>query len=218
MTDAESYVELRCRSAFSFLAGASLPEDLVTEAARLQHDTISIVDRDGVYGAPRAFRAASTAGLRALIGADVAIDGRRLALLVADHRATGTALMAMRHARALCGIGVNARIIGQNGRSLERFCRAEALWQKHSLSLDRAGKPWAVARDVAELRQLIRRLQPAAIIAYGTNEQIIAGFAGAGQRAAGTRGVLRSRAGYPLPGALILSDANNGATCACRCG
>jgi len=86
MTDAESYVELRCRSAFSFLAGASLPEDLVTEAARLQHDTISIVDRDGVYGAPRAFRAASTAGLRALIGADVAIDGRRLALLVADHR------------------------------------------------------------------------------------------------------------------------------------
>jgi error-prone DNA polymerase len=87
MTDpAESYVELRCRSAFSFLAGASLPEDLVAQAAVLQHDTLTIVDRDGVYGAPRAFRAARSAGVRALVGADVAIAGRRLALLVAERR------------------------------------------------------------------------------------------------------------------------------------
>jgi error-prone DNA polymerase len=86
MTDADAYVELRSRSAFSFLGGASLPEDLVARAAALRHDTISIVDRDGVYGAPRAFRAARDAGLRALVGADVAIAGRRLALLVADRR------------------------------------------------------------------------------------------------------------------------------------
>ena len=86
MTDPDAYVELRSRSAFSFLAGASLPEDLVSRAASLQHDTISIVDRDGVYGAPRAFRAARAAGLRALVGADVAIAGRRLGLLVADRR------------------------------------------------------------------------------------------------------------------------------------
>ena len=86
MTDTDAYVELRCRSAFSFLAGASLPEDLVTEAARLQHDTLAVVDCDGVYGAPRAFRAASAAGLRALVGADVAIAGRRLVLLAAEPR------------------------------------------------------------------------------------------------------------------------------------
>jgi error-prone DNA polymerase len=86
MTDGGTYVELRCRSAFSFLAGASLPEDLVAEAARLEHDTVAIVDRDGVYGAPRAFRAASAAGMRALVGADVAIDGHRVALIAADHR------------------------------------------------------------------------------------------------------------------------------------
>lgn len=84
MTDADAYVELRCRSAFSFLAGASLPDDLVARAAALHYDTLSIVDRDGVYGAPRAFRAAQAAGLRALVGADVAIAGRRLALLVAE--------------------------------------------------------------------------------------------------------------------------------------
>ena len=62
MTDAETYVELRCRSAFSFLAGASLPEDVVTQAARLQQDVVAIVDHDGVYGAPRAFRAAAMRG------------------------------------------------------------------------------------------------------------------------------------------------------------
>jgi error-prone DNA polymerase len=86
MTDAASYVELRCRSAFSFLAGASLPEDVVARAAALGHDTVGIVDRDGVYGAPRALRAAREAGIRALIGADVAVAGRRLALLVAERR------------------------------------------------------------------------------------------------------------------------------------
>ncbi|MCC6764764.1 MAG: error-prone DNA polymerase [Deltaproteobacteria bacterium] len=82
MTD--DYVELRVRSAFSFLAGASLPEDLVARAAALDIDTVAIVDRDGVYAAPRAFRAARARGLRALVGADVAIDGRRFALLVAE--------------------------------------------------------------------------------------------------------------------------------------
>ncbi len=86
MTDVDCYVELRARSAFSFLAGASLPEDLVARAESLHYDTMSIVDRDGVYGAPRAFRAARAAGMRALVGADVAIAGHRLGLLVADRR------------------------------------------------------------------------------------------------------------------------------------
>ncbi|MEB2284259.1 MAG: error-prone DNA polymerase [Myxococcales bacterium] len=85
MTD--DYVELRVRSAFSFLAGASLPEDLVARAAALDFDTVAIVDRDGVYGAPRAFRAAqANGGLRTLIGADVEIENGRLALLATDCR------------------------------------------------------------------------------------------------------------------------------------
>ncbi len=80
------YVELRCRSAFSFLHGASLPEDLVHRAAALGYDTLAIGDRDGVYGAPRAFTAARAAGVRALVGADVTIAGGRLYLLVAERR------------------------------------------------------------------------------------------------------------------------------------
>src|SRR5438093_914002 len=54
MTPSTDYVELRCRSAFSFLAGASLPEDLIERAAALGYDTLALADARGVYGAPRA--------------------------------------------------------------------------------------------------------------------------------------------------------------------
>ena len=46
------YVELRCRSAFSFLDGASPPEELVQAAAAGGHDTLALGDPRGLYGAP----------------------------------------------------------------------------------------------------------------------------------------------------------------------
>jgi error-prone DNA polymerase len=52
------YVELRCRSAFSFLDGATLPEELVRQASALGYRAVALADRDGVYGAPRFFGAA----------------------------------------------------------------------------------------------------------------------------------------------------------------
>jgi error-prone DNA polymerase len=83
VASAGDYVELRCRSAFSFLAGASLPEDLVGRAAALGHDTIALADRNGLYGAPRFFQAARRAGVRAIVGADVVVrDAGTLHLLV----------------------------------------------------------------------------------------------------------------------------------------
>ncbi|MGH7894363.1 MAG: PHP domain-containing protein, partial [Candidatus Binatia bacterium] len=79
------YVELRCRSAFSFLAGASLPEDLVEHAAALGYDAIALADRSGVDGAPRFFQAAKRAGIRAIVGADVVVAGTgTIHLLVED--------------------------------------------------------------------------------------------------------------------------------------
>ncbi|GIV03771.1 MAG: error-prone DNA polymerase [Fimbriimonadales bacterium] len=67
------YVELRCHSAFHFLAAASLPEDLVARAARLEYDTLALGDADGVYGAPRFYRAAREAGIRPLIGCELTL-------------------------------------------------------------------------------------------------------------------------------------------------
>ncbi|HSS37246.1 MAG TPA: PHP domain-containing protein, partial [Polyangia bacterium] len=82
---AADYVELRCRSAFSFLDGASLPEDLIAAAAAAGMDTLALGDRDGVHGAPRFFAAARRAGIRPLVGADVTLaDCPPLLLLVED--------------------------------------------------------------------------------------------------------------------------------------
>ncbi len=68
MTTPQDYVELRTRSAFSFLEGASNPEDLVQAAADLDHPVLASADRDGVSGTPRFYRAAREAGIRSIVG------------------------------------------------------------------------------------------------------------------------------------------------------
>src|SRR5438309_7334794 len=69
-----TYVELHARSAFSFLEGASLPEDLVGACAALDLPAMALLDRDGVYGSPRFHLAAEKAGIKAHIGAEVACE------------------------------------------------------------------------------------------------------------------------------------------------
>ena len=81
------YIELHTASAFSFLEGASLPEDLVAEAARLGYGALALCDRDGVYGAPRFYQAARQAGIRALVGSDISLgDKTCLTVLVESRR------------------------------------------------------------------------------------------------------------------------------------
>jgi error-prone DNA polymerase len=65
------YIELHARSAFSFLEGSSLPEDLVKICARLGMPAMALLDRDGLYGSPRFHMAAQKAGIQAHIGAEV---------------------------------------------------------------------------------------------------------------------------------------------------
>src|SRR5881296_3879206 len=77
------YLELHARSAFSFLEGASLPEELAALCAELNMPAMALLDRDGVYGAPRFHMAAKKAGIRAHIGAEVtSTEGFRYPLLV----------------------------------------------------------------------------------------------------------------------------------------
>ena len=68
------YVELHTSSAFSFLRAASLPESLIERAALLGYPAVALLDRDGVYGAPRFHKAARSAGLRPIIGAELTIE------------------------------------------------------------------------------------------------------------------------------------------------
>jgi error-prone DNA polymerase len=65
------YIELHARSAFSFLEGSSLPEDLVRMCARLNMPAMALLDSEGVYGAPRFHLTAEKIGIKAHIGAEV---------------------------------------------------------------------------------------------------------------------------------------------------
>ncbi|HEU4938816.1 MAG TPA: DNA polymerase III subunit alpha [Vicinamibacterales bacterium] len=67
------YVELHAASAFSFLDGASLPEALIERAAALGYPALALLDRDGVYGAPRFHLAARRAGIKGIIGAELTL-------------------------------------------------------------------------------------------------------------------------------------------------
>ena len=78
------FTELHARSAFSFLEGASQPEELVRQAARQGYESIAIVDRGGFYGSARAHHAAREAGIRALVGCTLDLpDGTSFPVLCA---------------------------------------------------------------------------------------------------------------------------------------
>jgi len=68
------YAELHAHSAFSFLDGASTPEELVSEAARLGLRAIALTDHDGLYGVVRFAEAARELGMRTVFGAELSLS------------------------------------------------------------------------------------------------------------------------------------------------
>jgi len=153
------YVELRCRSAFSFLEGASTPEDLAENAGRLGYDALALADRDGVHGAPRFWKAGREAGLRPIVGAEVTVacdsDGApagRLLLLVESRAGY----------RNLCKLVTRGRARAPKGQSLVLFGEVE----EHARGLlCLAGGEWGLLtnalrrRDELAALRLGRRLQ-----------------------------------------------------------
>jgi DNA polymerase III alpha subunit len=65
------YAELHCHTSFSFLDGASAPDDLVERAAELGLSALAVTDHDGLYGVVRFAAAAEEAGLHPVIGVEV---------------------------------------------------------------------------------------------------------------------------------------------------
>ncbi|MGE5829781.1 MAG: error-prone DNA polymerase [Micromonosporaceae bacterium] len=68
------YAELHCHSTYSFLDGASQPEELVEEAARLGLGGIAITDHDGFYGVVRFSEAAQALGVSTVFGAELSLE------------------------------------------------------------------------------------------------------------------------------------------------
>src|ERR671934_874107 len=81
------YVELHAHSAYSFLDGASLPEELAIRAAELGYPALALTDHDGVYGSLEFAHAAKAVGLKSITGAEVTLaDGSHVTLLVETPR------------------------------------------------------------------------------------------------------------------------------------
>jgi error-prone DNA polymerase len=88
------YAELHCHSNFSFLDGASHPEELVEEAARLGLGALAITDHDGMYGVVRFAEAAAAAGLPTVFGAEVTLGLTRGQAGVPDPEGTHLVVLA----------------------------------------------------------------------------------------------------------------------------
>jgi error-prone DNA polymerase len=81
-----AYVELHCHSAFSFLDGASQPEELAARAAELGYEELALTDHDGVYGSLEFAHAAKFFGVRPITGTELTLDGGTHVTLLVESR------------------------------------------------------------------------------------------------------------------------------------
>ena len=150
MASTADYVELRVRSAFSFLEGATLPEELAKRAAELGYSALALGDRDGMYGQPRFYQGAKAAGIKPVVGADLTLeDHSRLYVLVPDRASYCN----------LCRMLTAAKLRAPKGKSrltfadLERYghgliCLAGGAYSPLSRALVRGETPKALAAQL----------------------------------------------------------------------
>lgn len=123
------YVELHLHTAFSFLDGASLPEELVGRAAELGYRWLAITDHDGLYGAQEFARAARSAGIKPIMGLEVTLTDETHLTLLAESRqgyANLCRLVTAAHHHAAPGVTLD----GEPGEPFEIGDRpfAEQVW------------------------------------------------------------------------------------------
>ena len=87
LTKETAYVELHCHSAYSFLDGASQPEEIAARAAELGYAALALTDHDGVYGSLEFAHAAKALGVRPITGAEITVENdSHLTLLCESQR------------------------------------------------------------------------------------------------------------------------------------
>src|ERR671925_1800852 len=130
------YAELHCHSAFSFLDGASHPEELVEEAARLGLQALALTDHDGMYGVVRFAEAARAVAVRTVFGAELTVGATRVPNGIADPEGDHLVVLARDHygyAR-LCRAISLAQLRGEKGRPVHDLAELSSL----------AGERWIV--------------------------------------------------------------------------
>ncbi len=142
------YVPLWCKSNFSFLEGASHPDELVEEAHRLGLHAIALTDRDGVYGLVRALMKAEELGVQLIAGAETTLfEGSRIVLLCASREGYAN----------LCRLLSKGRLRSPKGSSqvsAEEICAHApgllALWGGAGSSIVNEPEPALLARQLRE--------------------------------------------------------------------
>src|SRR3989442_8796189 len=79
-----TYAELHCHSAYSFLDGASPPDEILAEAHRLGYPALALTDRNGIYGSLAFAYAPQPPGLQAITGAEGTLTGGGPLILLAE--------------------------------------------------------------------------------------------------------------------------------------
>src|SRR5581483_833521 len=123
------YAELHCHSAYSFLDGASHPEQLAEEAARLGLDALAITDHDGMYGIVRFAEAARAVGVKTIFGAELSVGTTRIPNGIADPAGDHLVVLArdpFGYAR-LCRAISLAQLRGEKGRPVHNMTELSEL-------------------------------------------------------------------------------------------
>jgi error-prone DNA polymerase len=142
------YVPLWCKSNFSFLEGASHPEELIEEAHRLGLSALALTERDGVYGVVKAWQQTKETAVRLIVGSQLTIkDGSRIVLLAQDRPGYAS----------LCQLISAGRLRSEKGQSVvgwDEVCRFApgliALWGGEGSLLTGKREPDDVARDLTD--------------------------------------------------------------------
>jgi error-prone DNA polymerase len=151
-----AYAELHCLSNFSFLRGASHPEELVERAAALGYAALALTDECSLAGAVRAHLAAKACGLPLLLGTEVRLEDGLKAVLLATERSSYGAISTL--------ITAGRRRAPKGGYVLARM-DLEALAGSSALVLLVPGEEREASAQRAEARWIAERFAGRAWIA-----------------------------------------------------
>ena len=149
MASLPDYAELHCLSNFTFLRGASHPEELVERAHALGYRALALTDECSLAGAVRAHQAAKACGLPLILGTELRLEQSRLVLLATDRRSYG----------AISSLITTGRRRSRKGHYSLGRADLEALHGSGALVL------WAPAEDFALAPWLAERFRGSAWLA-----------------------------------------------------
>jgi error-prone DNA polymerase len=163
MTSTPPYVELHCHSAYSFLDGVSLPDELAHGARELGHLALALTDHNSVSGSMELAQAAADHGVRAIHGAEIDLDGgRHVTLLVRDECGWRNLCRIVTLAHAHTRDGSARRVLGEPSIALQAVIdHAEGL-----VCLTGCAERSAIGRGVADeptARRLLDAFGPQAL-------------------------------------------------------